>query len=81
MIDSNFNFKRYKVGDALRILNPLQSAFYWNKGVEPLDIYPSHDLKTGEPVIVFVFSRRQTRESGVYDEWVKRGEEIRANEE
>lgn len=71
MIESNFRQKQYKVTDTICILNPLQAAFYWNNGVEPLDIYPSIDFKTEKPVVVYVFSKSQTQESGVYDTWCK----------
>ena len=72
MIESNFRNKRYKEDDNIRILNPKQAAFYWDKGLEPLDIYPSTTFDTGEPVVVYVFSRSQTQETGVYDEWCTR---------
>ena len=73
MIESNFRNKQYKgIGDAIRILNQKQAAFYWNNGIEPLDIYPSTDFNSGESVIVFVFSRSKTQETGLYDEWCNR---------
>ena len=71
MIESNFNNKKYD-NDNIRILNSKQAAFYWSKGVEPLDIYPSESFETKEPVMVFVFSRSQTQETGIYDEWCTR---------
>ena len=72
MIDSNFKNKQYENKDNIRILNPRQAAFYWKNGLEPLDIYPSIDFNSGEPVVVYVFSRSKTQETGVYDEWCKR---------
>lgn len=72
MIESNFRNKQYKDSDTIRILNPKQAAFYWVKGIEPLDIYPGAAFDTGEPVVIYVFSRSQTQETGVYDEWCKR---------
>jgi hypothetical protein len=72
MVLSNFNAKRYKEKDAIRILNPKQAAFYWANGVEPLDIYSSRSFDTNEPVIVYIFSRCQTQDTGVYDQWCKR---------
>mgnify|MGYP007057694698 CR=1 FL=1 len=41
MIESNFRNKQYKEKDTICILNPKQAAFYWKKGIEPLDIFPS----------------------------------------
>ena len=78
MIESNFRNTKYKDSDAIRILNQKQAAFYWGKGLEPLDIYPSKAFDTGEPVIVYVFSRSQTQETGVYDEWCTRKKNIEA---
>ena len=69
MIKTTFKIKYYDDKDAIRILNPKQSAFYWSNGVEPLDIYPSKNHETNEPVIVYIFSRSETQETGVYDEW------------
>ena len=77
MIESNFRNKKYD-DDNIRILNPKQAAFYWSKKLEPLDIYPSTTFDTGEPVIVYVFSRSQTQKTGVYDEWVNRKKNIEA---
>lgn len=71
MIESNFNNKKYD-NDNIRILNPKQAAFYWDKGIEPLDIYPSKSFETNEPVIVYVFSKSKTQETGIYDEWCNR---------
>lgn len=56
--------------DAIRIINPKQAAFYWNKGLEPISIYPSNDHKTGEPLLVFLFQKSRTKE--LFDEWCKR---------
>lgn len=72
MIESIFRNKQYKGKDTISILNQKQAAFYWSKKVEPLDIILSESFDTGEPVIVYVFSRSQTQETGVYDEWCKR---------
>ena len=52
------------------IVNPKQAAFYWSKGVEPTDIYPSVDINTGLPIIVFVFNRDKTYT--LYKEWQDR---------
>ena len=52
------------------IVNPKQAAFYWSKGVEPIDIYPSVDINTGLPIIVFVFNRDKTYI--LYKEWQDR---------
>lgn len=71
MIQSDYKSKAYKISDAIRILNPKQAAFYWSNHVEPLDIYLSKNFTTNEPVIVYIFSRSQTVDSGVYDAWCR----------
>lgn len=52
------------------ILNPKQAAFYWSRGIEPIDIYPSVDSRTNTPIIVFLFNRDQTH--ALYKEWLDR---------
>ena len=64
-----YHTSRYKKDDIISILNPKQAAFYWSRGLEPIDIYPSVDLK-GNPVIVFVFKRSETKE--LFTEWCER---------
>lgn len=49
------------------IVNPKQAAFYWHRGVKPIDIYPSISTNTNEPILVFVFSRNDTYM--LYEEW------------
>lgn len=76
MIESNFRNKQYKEKNTICILNPKQAAYYWKNGIEPLDIFPSNSFDTGEPVIIYVFSRSQTQETGLYNEWVNRKKNI-----
>jgi len=73
MIYSSFRKKEYDERDGVRILNAKQAAFYWTKGIMPYDVYPSLDFRTEEPVIVFIFSRKATKD--IYNEWCKRGED------
>ncbi len=69
MLISSLTKKPYDEKDAIVVLNMKQSSFYWGKkGIQPLSIYPSNDRKTGEPIIVFVFSKSKTREA--YQEWL-----------
>lgn len=69
-VNSDYRNKQYNPGDTIRLLNQKQCAFYWSKGIEPLDIYISKDFKTGEPIIVYIFSREETKE--LYSEWCNR---------
>lgn len=66
---SDVTGKRYRLKDAQRILNIHQAMLYLSDGVELYDLYPSRDFKTGDPVLVFVFSRSQSKES--YDKWMQ----------
>lgn len=59
--------KTYPLSDAVRILNIRQAMFYLKKNIELYDIYPSEDFNTGEPVLVFIFAREQSKDA--YEEW------------
>ncbi len=72
IIKSNLSNRDYSSYDNIRILNAKQAAYYWENGVEPLDIYLG-STKLGEPVVVFIFSKKQTQETGVYDAWCRKG--------
>lgn len=69
MLISSLTGKYYDEKDAIRIVNTKQAAFYWKNGIKPISIYPSEDLKTGENILVFVFSKSRTKE--LYKEWLK----------
>ena len=70
MILSTLTGEYYDQKDSVRIVNPRQAAFYWGKyGIKPLSIYPGDDIKTGEKIIVFMFSKSKTQEP--YREWLK----------
>ena len=72
MMKSSLTGEFFDERDSIRIVNPKQAAFYWGKkGLKPLNIYPSQDFKTGEDIIVYIFSKSKTQE--VYEEWKKRG--------
>lgn len=63
---SNIDFN-----DNIVIVNPKQAAFYWEeKGIKPVHIYPSRDINTGDPIVVFVFKRSVTKEA--WKEWQNR---------
>lgn len=53
------------------ILNPKQAAYYWlEHNISPLNIYPSRDTHSGQPVIIFVFNRDETYSA--YQSWINR---------
>lgn len=68
-VKSSLNNKVYYPKDSIRIINPKQAAYMWSFGCELLDIYPSKDYVSGDPIIVFVFDRKQTQDTGAYDSW------------
>lgn len=60
--------KIYQLGDAMRILNVKQAMFYMKNNVELYDMYPSQDFKTGKDVLVFIFSKSQSKP--YYEQWL-----------
>lgn len=70
-IKSSLRGKTYNSKDSIRIINQKQAAFYWGNGCDLLDIYLSKNYETNEPLIVYIFNRQETIDSGVYDAWCK----------
>ena len=66
-ITSEYTGKTYCPNDVVRILNAYQATLYWTYGLEPLDIYPSRDFKTGKSVLVFLFDQKKSQE--LYEKW------------
>ena len=69
MVKSNFTGKAYDPNKAVRILNMQQVAAYMDYGVSLIDLYSSRDIKTGKPILVFIFDREESKEA--YDLWCK----------
>ena len=67
-VESEVTGKFYPLADAMRILNVKQAMFYMKNNVELYDIYPSQDFKTGNDVLVFIFSKSQSRP--YYEQWL-----------
>lgn len=67
LIRSQLTGKYYDVNDSIRIVNPLQAATYIHKGAMPLEIYTSKDFTNNRPVIVYLFSKSETKE--LYIKW------------
>ena len=67
MMKSSLTGEYFDESDSIRIINPKQACYYWSRGIKPLSIYPSQDFKSGEPILVFLFSKTKTKE--VYEEW------------
>lgn len=68
-VKSQLNGAYYDVNDAIRIINPLQAATYIMHGAIPLEIYVSKDFTKNKPVIVYLFSKTETKE--LYSKWCK----------
>lgn len=60
----------YKPKDVVRILNIYQATYYISRGVSLVDLYSSADYKTGEPRLVFLFNRWESKDA--YDAWCRR---------
>lgn len=67
---SRLTGRYYNLVGSVRILNTAQATFYMSRDVFPLDIYISKDFKNDRKVLVFLFSREETKE--LYDEWCSR---------
>lgn len=69
MVHSDITGKDYNVSDAIRLLNIKQSIAYLKHGCELLDLYVSKDFETNEPVLCFIFNRKQSKP--LFDLWCK----------
>ena len=66
-VKSDVTGVEYAPSDVVRIVNPKQSAAYLAHGAKLLDVYPSRDFETHLPILVFIYSRKDTQE--LYDLW------------
>lgn len=66
-VRSTLTGKDYYLSDAIRLVNIRQICSYWLMNIMPLDVYPSIDFKTNNPVLVFIYSREETQEA--YKRW------------
>lgn len=69
----------YFSDDIVRIGNIYQSMAYISNGANPIDIYTSRNRKTGEPILIFVFDRNDTKQ--LYDLWCRHELEIKEEKE
>lgn len=67
MVHSDVTGKDYYPSRAVRLINLRQICSYLRLGLLPLDIYPSIDFKTSNPVLVVLFDRSETKEA--YSRW------------
>lgn len=66
-VHSNVTGKDYYIKDVVRILNLRQICTFLKIGILPVDIYPSVDFKTGNPVLVAIFNKSETQDA--YQRW------------
>ena len=66
---SEITGKTYDLFSVIRILNIRQIIHYLNCKVPLMDIEISEDRRNGNPVLVFLFNREDTKEA--YDAWCK----------
>ena len=66
-VHSDVTNKDYYPSHVVRIVNLRQICTYMSLGLLPLDIYPSIDFKTHNPVLVVLFDREDSKE--VYKRW------------
>lgn len=64
--------KEYKPSECIRIVNMKQIAFYYFNDIEILDFYGSKDFKTGEPIMVAIFNKKDSYKA--YEKWMKLNE-------
>lgn len=69
MIHSEITGLDYDPREMVRLVNPKQSATFAIHNAKLYDIYPSRDFKTGEPVWVYLFNRKEV--SRLYDLWCR----------
>lgn len=68
-VHSEVTGKTYHPSSCVRIVNVLQACAYLYNNVQLLDVYPSKDLRTGRPMVVFIFDRNGSK--WAYDLWCK----------
>lgn len=67
MVHSEITGKDYYPSQVVRIINIRQACSYMRLGKIPVDIYPSIDFKTNNPVLVILFNREDTKDA--YERW------------
>lgn len=67
LIHSDITSRNYYPKDIVRLVNIRQICTYLSLGKVPVDIYPSVDFKTNNPMLVFLFDREQTKDA--YERW------------
>lgn len=68
-IKTNIHSRNYTSKEVVRIVKIEQVIFYNDHHVYPIDIYPSYDDKTDRKILVFIFTKEDTKE--VFQKWIE----------
>lgn len=68
-IHSDITGKDYWPHEGIRLLNLRQCTLYLKNGCELLDLYTSTDVNTNEPILCFIFNRKDSKK--YFDLWCK----------
>ena len=66
-VKSNLQPREYLPSEVSRIINQKQCMLYIKHGVYPIDIYTSIDNKTGNDVLIMIFSKEESYP--LYQKW------------
>lgn len=67
LVHSDITGKDYYPSQVCRLVNIRQICTYLKSGLAPLDIYPSVDFKSNNPVLVVIFDRKESKD--IYKRW------------
>lgn len=67
LIHSDITGQNYYAHDVVRLINMRQICSYLQMNKKPVDIYSSSDYKTGNPILVVLFNREDTKDA--YQRW------------
>ena len=67
LIYSRIFNRTFNALDCVRVVNPMQMAYYIKNEILPRDIYVSRDFKTGGDKLVMLFDKSETAE--LYKAW------------
>nr|DAP47805.1 MAG TPA: hypothetical protein [Caudoviricetes sp.] len=61
-VNTHLKSHDYYLKDVCRIVNQKQQLLYIKNNVYPIDIYTSIDQRTGNDIVVMIFSRKESEE-------------------
>ena len=67
LIHSDITGQDYYAQEVVRLVNMRQICSYLQMNKKPVDIYSSSDYKTGNPILVVLFNREDTKDA--YQRW------------